>query len=155
MNAIVSIKRATVGDRAFVRDLGRRVSTTSVSSLRPGTTELVEEAYERLVDYVLTRDHAILVALENDAPLGFALVVFDLPEEVTLAEQAFVAYMAVEPRFQRRGIGRALLDAVEALARERGIPHLSLMVTDENVRARDLYARAGFGTERRLMTKAL
>jgi ribosomal protein S18 acetylase RimI-like enzyme len=155
MNATVAIRRATASDRAFVRDLGRRVSLESVSSLRPGDPELVVEAYERLVDYVLTRDHAILVATESDAPLGFALVVFDLPEEVTLADQAFIAYMAVEPSFVRRGIGRALLDAVEALARERRIPHVSLMVTDENRAALALYGAGGFVTERRLMTKVV
>jgi ribosomal protein S18 acetylase RimI-like enzyme len=155
MNATVAIRRATTSDRAFVRDLGRRVSGTSVSSLRPGAPELVDEAYERLVDYVLTRDHAIFVAAENDAPLGFAMVVFDLPEEVTLTAQAFVAYMAVEPAAWRQGIGRALLDAIDALARERKIPHVSLMVTEENPAARALYEGAGFATERRLMTKAL
>jgi ribosomal protein S18 acetylase RimI-like enzyme len=155
MNATVAIRRATTADRAFVRDLGRRVAATSVSTMRAGTPDLVDEAYDRLVDYVLTRDHAIFVATENDEARGFAMVVFDLPEEVTLAEQAFIAYMAVEPAFARRGIGRALLDAVESLARDRGIPHLSLMVTDENDAARALYDRAGFATERRLMTKAL
>ena len=155
MNATAAIRRATTSDRAFVRELGRRVSGTSVSTMRPGVPELVEEAYERLVDYVLTRDHAILIAADGDALLGFAMVVFDLPEEVTLADQAFVAYMAVEPASSRRGVGRALLDAVEAIARERGIPHISLMVTEENVAARALYATAGFATERRLLTKAL
>ena len=155
MNATVAIRRATAGDRAFVRELGRRVSGTSVSSLRPGVPELIEEAYDRLVDYVLTRDHAIVIATENDVPLGFAMAVFDLPEEVTLADQAFVAYMAVEPARRRHGIGRALLGAIETIARERGIPHLSLMVTEENAAARALYDGAGFATERRLMTKAL
>jgi ribosomal protein S18 acetylase RimI-like enzyme len=155
MNATVAIRRATASDRAFVRDLGRRVSSTSISTLRPGDVALVHEAYDRLVDYVLTRDHAIVVAHDGDVPLGFAMTVFDLPEEVTLTDQAFIAYMAVEPSHARRGIGRALLDAVEALARERGIPHLSLMVTDENAAARALYDRAGFATERRLLTKAL
>jgi ribosomal protein S18 acetylase RimI-like enzyme len=155
MNATVAIRRATTADRAFVRDLGRRVSSTSVSTLRPGDPVLVAEAYERLVDYVITRDHAIFIAHEDDVPLGFVMVVFDLPEEVTLTDQAFIAYTAVEPAHARRGIGRALLDAVEALARERNIPHVSLIVTDENVAARALYERAGFATERRLMTKAL
>ena len=155
MNATVAIRRATTEDRAFVRELGRRVSGTSVSSLRPGVPELVEEAYDRLVDYVLTRDHAIVLATENDVQLGFAMAVFDLPEEVTLADQAFVAYMAVEPARRRHGIGRALLGAIETIARERGIPHLSLMVTEENAAARALYDGAGFATERRLMTKAL
>jgi ribosomal protein S18 acetylase RimI-like enzyme len=155
MNATVAIRRATTSDRAYVRELGRRVSGTSVSSMRPGDPELVAEAYERLVDYVLTRDHAILIATDGDAPLGFVLVVFDLPEEVTLEEQAFVAYMAVDEGSRRRGVGGALLDAVEAIARDRGIPHVSLMVTEENEAARALYAGAGFATERRLLTKAL
>jgi ribosomal protein S18 acetylase RimI-like enzyme len=155
MNATVSIRRATVADRTFVRDLGRRIAPTSVSPLRDGPRPLVEEAYDRLVDYVLSRDHVILIADERGVAAGFALVVFDLPEEVTLADQAFIAYMAVEPELWRRGIGRALLEASEALARERGIPHVSLMVTEENAAARELYARAGFVTERRLMTKPL
>jgi ribosomal protein S18 acetylase RimI-like enzyme len=155
MNATVAIRRATAADRAFVRDLGRRVSSTSVSTLRPGDLGLVTEAYDRLVDYVLTRDHAIFVAHDGDVPLGFVMVVFDLPEEVTLTEQAFIAYMAVEPAHWRLGIGRALLEAVEALARERRIPHVSLMVTDENNAALGLYGAAGFATERRLMTKVL
>ena len=155
MNATVAIRRATASDRAFVRELGRRVGSTSVSTVRPSPPQLVDEAYERLVDYVLTRDHAILIASEGDRPLGFAMVVFDLPDEVTLAEQAFVAYMAVEPERWRHGIGRGLLDAVEELARARGISHVSLMVTEENAAALALYGGAGFATERRLMTKAL
>jgi ribosomal protein S18 acetylase RimI-like enzyme len=154
MNVVAAIRRATTGDRAFVRDLGRRVAATSVSSLRPGSPALVEEAYDRLVDYVLTRDHAILIA-ESDIVLGFAMVVFDLPEEITLSEQAFVAYMAVEPAYQRRGVGRALLEGIELVARQRGIPHVSLMVTEENAAALTLYANAGFVTERRLMTKTV
>jgi ribosomal protein S18 acetylase RimI-like enzyme len=155
MNATVAIRRATVDDRAFVRDLGRRVSNTSVSSLRPGMPELVAEAFEGLVTFLLTRDHAIFLAVEHDVPLGFAMMVFDLPEEVTLSRQAFLAYMAVEPVAWNRGIGAALLEACETLARQRGYPHISLMVTEENDAARRLYESAGFTTERRTMTKAL
>ena len=63
--------------------------------------------------------------------------------------------MAVEPAWQRRGIGRLLLANIEDEARKRGLPYLSLMVTEDNVAARELYAASGFSTERRLMTKAL
>lgn len=150
-----AIRAGTARDREFVVDLGRRVSLTSVSSRRPAPAALVEGAYERLVEYVSERDHDMLIAETDGQPAGFALLLYDLPDEVTLSDQGFIAYMAVEPGRRRRGIGRALLARVEAAARGRGLPYLSLMVTEDNAAARELYAGAGFATERRMMTKAL
>jgi ribosomal protein S18 acetylase RimI-like enzyme len=155
MSATIAIRRGTVSDRAFVVDLGRRVSPTSVSSLRTALPPLVEGAYERLVEYVLAREHDVLIAESGGEAAGFALLIYDLPDEITLTEQTFIAYMAVEPASQRQGIGRALLESIEDHARRRGLPYLSLMVTEENAAARELYAAAGFTTERRMMTKAL
>ena len=155
MSDAIAIRRGTVRDRAFVLDLGRRVSPTSVSSLRIALPPLVEGAYERLVEYVLAREHDVLIAEADGAAAGFALLIYDLPDEITLTEQAFIAYMAVEPALQRHGIGRALLESIEEHARRRGLPYLSLMVTEENAAARELYAASGFTTERRMMTKAL
>jgi ribosomal protein S18 acetylase RimI-like enzyme len=155
MNDTLAIRRGTVRDRAFVLDLGRRVSPASVSSLRIALEPLVEGAYERLVEYVLAREHDVLIAEIDGFAAGFALLIYDLPDEITLTEQTFIAYMAVEPAQQRRGIARALMDRVEEQARRRGLPYLSLMVTEENEAARELYASSGFVTERRMMTKAL
>jgi GNAT superfamily N-acetyltransferase len=155
MTPAVAIRGGTAGDRAFVTGLGRRVSASSVSSLRAGPPPLVEIAYERLIEYSLDRESELLIADLDGAPAGFALLIYDLPDEITLGEQGFIAYMAVEPAHQRTGIGRALLERVEGLARRRGLPYLSLMVTEENLPARELYAGAGFVTERRMMTKAL
>jgi GNAT superfamily N-acetyltransferase len=155
MTGAVALRPGTLRDRAFVVDLGRRVSPSSVSSLRTAFAPMVEAAYERLVDYVLAREHDVLIADVDGVPVGFALLIYDLPDEITLAEQAFVAYMAVEPVWQRRNIGRLLLRSIEDAARSRGLPYLSLMVTEDNVAARELYAGSGFFTERRLMTKAL
>jgi ribosomal protein S18 acetylase RimI-like enzyme len=155
MSEAIAIRRGTVRDRDFVVDLGRRVAVTSVSSLRIALPPLVEGAYERLVEYVIAREHDILVADVDGVPAGFALVIYDLPDEITLSEQTFIAYMAVEPQSQRRGIGRILLASIEDQARKRGLPYLSLMVTEENAAARELYAGAGFITERRMMTKPL
>lgn len=153
MNATVAIRRAERGDRGFVLDLGARVATSSVSSLRTVMQPLVESAFRTLTEYVWTRNHDTLIAEEAGNPVGFALVLHDLPDEVSLTDQVFVAYMAVEPAARRRGIGQALLDAVERLAKERGVDYVSLMVTEENVAALGLYAGAGFTTERRMLTK--
>jgi ribosomal protein S18 acetylase RimI-like enzyme len=155
MSAAIAIRRGTVRDRAFVVDLGRRVSPTSVSSMRIALPPLVEGAYMRLVEYVLAREHDVLIAESGGEAAGFALLIYDLPDEITLTEQTFIAYMAVEPAAQRRGIGAALLASIEDHARGRGLTYLSLMVTEENAAARELYEGAGFTTERRMMTKAL
>lgn len=52
--------------------------------------------------------------------------------------------IAVSPRFQRRGIGSALLAAVEAEARERGCCKITLEVLEGNVSAVAAYRKAGF-----------
>lgn len=51
--------------------------------------------------------------------------------------------LAVLPEHRGRGIGRALLRAVEAAARERGCARLTLEVLANNEQARRLYERAG------------
>lgn len=155
MTASIAIRRGDHRDRDFVLDLGRRVAATSISAVRPAALAQVQTAYERLVSYVETREHELLVALENDERCGFLIFVRDLPDEVTNTEQGFVAYMAVEPDAQRRGAGAALIAAAEEIARAEGLPFLSLMVTEDNAAARELYLRSGFVTERRMMTKAL
>ncbi len=52
--------------------------------------------------------------------------------------------MGVLPAWRRRGIGRALLDAVVAEAGARGIASIVLEVAADNEAARRLYAALGF-----------
>jgi len=151
----IAIRRGNVQDRAFVLDLGKRVAATSISALRPVPLVSVEDAFERLTRFVYGRRHELLIAHDGDRPLGFLLLLLDLPDEVTNAEQAFVAYMAVEPAEQRRGVGSTLVQRAEDLARAFGLPALSLMVTEDNAVAQRLYTRAGLVTERRMLTKPL
>jgi ribosomal protein S18 acetylase RimI-like enzyme len=155
VNATVAVRRGDRGDRDFVRDLGRRSATSSVSAVRVARYDDVLESFERLAEFVYGRRHDVLIAEENGERAGFLLLLYDIPDEVTLTDQAFVAYTAVEPSARGRGVGRALIAAVDDFARAQGLRYVSLMVTDDNTTARTLYDKAGFVTERRMMTKTL
>jgi ribosomal protein S18 acetylase RimI-like enzyme len=50
----------------------------------------------------------------------------------------------VDARFRGRGVGRALMGALEALAVARGAQRLQLDTRDDLVEARALYASLGF-----------
>jgi ribosomal protein S18 acetylase RimI-like enzyme len=142
-------------DHAFVQRLGRQCVMSSVSSLRPASETDAREAFDRLYAIVEGQPHVTLIARRNGERAGFLLLLDELPDEVTLLPQGFIAYMAVEPSLRGNGIGAALLAAAEDEARRRGLPYMSLMVTEQNEAARRLYEREGYRTERRLLCKAL
>ena len=60
------------------------------------------------------------------------------------AATAHVAQVAVDPSAERRGVGRLLMGAACATAREAGCARMTLLVDDRNTRARRLYEQAGF-----------
>jgi ribosomal protein S18 acetylase RimI-like enzyme len=155
MNAAVAVRTGDDRDRAFIIDLGGRTVMDSVSSLRDAMEPMARVSFERLVEYVYSQPHVILIAQDGSQRLGFLLLLDALPDEVALTPQAFVAYMAVEPAARRHGVASALLAEAERIARERNLPCLAMMVTEENAPARALYDRAGFRTERRLLCKPL
>jgi GNAT superfamily N-acetyltransferase len=85
-----------------------------------------------------SHDACVLVAVEQDTGLGReaeearggALVGFctayqDL-HSVRFGYRAWIEDLAVDPERRSRGIGKALLDAAKAWARERGATHLEL-----------------------------
>jgi ribosomal protein S18 acetylase RimI-like enzyme len=155
MNTATAIRVGDDRDRPFILDLGARTVMDSVSSLRDAIPAMAKVSFERLVEFVYTQPHVILIAEDGGTPQGFLLLLDGLPDEVTLAPQAFIAYMAVEPQARGKGIGAALLAETERIARERKLPAIAMMVTEENGSAVRLYERAGFSTERRLMCKPL
>lgn len=58
--------------------------------------------------------------------------------------EAELVRLYLHPRFQRRGLGRQLLSAAEAAAREAGAARLWLDCWDGNQRARAFYAACGY-----------
>jgi GNAT superfamily N-acetyltransferase len=70
----------------------------------------------------------------------------------TSADQAEVKRMRVHPDFQRRGFGQAILDALEAKARDLGYKMIHLDTSTIQTAAQRFYAKNGYvetGREKR------
>jgi ribosomal-protein-alanine N-acetyltransferase len=78
-----------------------------------------------------------LLAEEDDALVGLALV-------SAAADEAEILTIAVDPAAQRRGVGRALMQAAAREARQRGAQALFLDVAADNIPARALYEGLGY-----------
>lgn len=80
---------------------------------------------------------AAFVAMESESIVGYLGI---HPHD----DYGHLLGMLVDERFRGRGIGKALLDAAIAWARERELPDVSLLVFPHNERALALYRNAGF-----------
>jgi ribosomal protein S18 acetylase RimI-like enzyme len=67
----------------------------------------------------------------------------------TSATAAEVGRMRVHPEYQRRGLGQAILQTLEANARELGFRRLTLETPAEQLAAQRLYVKHGFQEIRR------
>jgi len=104
---------------------------------------LSPDVLERLVSGL--RSHPttlIFLAYVGDDAVGIATCFLGFS---TFAARPLVNVhdLSVLPEFRGQGIGRALLGAVEAAARERGCVKITLEVQENNRRARRLYESAG------------
>ncbi len=108
----------------------------------PGPEQLTARVRELLAG----GDTAVLVA--GSGPDGLALLRFR-PSLWSSALECYLAELYVVPPLRGQGIGRALLDAAMALARERGADHMDLGTSEDDVAARALYASAGFTNRER------
>ena len=152
----IEVRRASPDDDRFISALGSSTASFSISALRHVSADTAALSFRRLLMFCRERPGTIdFIADVDGEPAGFLIMLTDVPDDVTLEEQAFVAYMAVAQPMRARGVGTSLLRAAEAEARRLRLPHLCLMVSADNAPARALYDRAGFGAERVLLAKAL
>lgn len=91
----------------------------------------------------------LALVVERDGPEGIELVGVGRYEPTGSPGRAEVAFV-IEDRWQGRGLGSALFDALLAAAEPRGIHEFSADVLMSNTRMLDLIARRGRILERRV-----
>jgi len=110
-----------------------------------GGQPLASDVRERLIP--MLREHPtslVLLAFVDDEPVGIAVCFFGL-SSFRARPLLNIHDLAVLPQHHGKGVGQALLKAVEDRARRKGCCKLTLEVLDDNARARNLYRRFGFG----------
>jgi ribosomal-protein-alanine acetyltransferase len=92
---------------------------------------------DRIRRQMLHAESAVIVARDRRRLVGFASMQF-------LDEHAHLSLLAVRPGYRQIGIGRALVDWLEACARTAGIFEVRLEIRAANDVARRFYERLGY-----------
>ena len=79
----------------------------------------------------------VLVGRADGAVVATAMVGHD-------GHRGWVYYVAVDPVLQKKGFGRAIMNAAEAWLRATGLPKLQLLVRRENSKAGAFYQSIGY-----------
>lgn len=104
----------------------------------------VDDVRARLRSIVATPNSTLLVADGNDHLVGYVEAEGGIYRRTR--HSAYVV-IGVRREWHGRGVGRALLDALEEWARTNRVRRLELTVRVDNDQARRLYERAGFVAE--------
>jgi len=127
MTAAYRIRRATLTDLPALLALERSAFTTDHLSPRQYRQHLVSPTA------------VVLVAADESGLLGTALVFFRRASDLARLYSIAVAHGA-----RGRGVGEALLAAVEQAALRRGARRIRLEVRQDNASAMRLYERRGY-----------
>ena len=132
-----SVRVVTAEDWASWRDLRLRALADSPSAF--GSTLEREQAFTRddWVSRLTSPDGVALLAWLDHVPVGMGAGFQDLPGLL------HVVAMWTDPAYRGRGVGSAVLTALEEWATTRGL-RLHLDVNVANPGARALYERAGY-----------
>ena len=127
------------GEPADAEAIGRLLHdfNTEYEDVTPGADKIAARVRELLAG----DDTVVLVA--GDGPDGLAVLRFR-PSIWTEKLECYLAELYVVPDRRGHGLGRALMDAVIAVAREKGAGHIELNTSDDDVAARALYEKLGF-----------
>jgi ribosomal protein S18 acetylase RimI-like enzyme len=137
---VIEIRPAKPGDDRALGTLDRATWTTLTSPAPPPP----EPDWSFLNEKVEIRD--VLVAELDGEVAGYVRIGRVFP--IAASDHVLmITGIAVDPACQRRGVGRALLDAAVGEARARGARRLTLRVLAHNDAAVRLYEQGGFVVE--------
>ncbi|MDQ3693214.1 MAG: GNAT family N-acetyltransferase [Chloroflexota bacterium] len=150
----ISIRTAREEDRAALLGLAPRLAIGIAPWRGVAGMEVAARGWIAAALDGIGPDQAVFVAEDADGVIhGFAGVARQVA--FTGEPQAYLGELAVAEASEGAGVGRMLVEAVEAWARARGLGLIVLDTGAGNHRARQFYARNGFVDEGVKLTKVL
>jgi ribosomal protein S18 acetylase RimI-like enzyme len=135
----VEVRPAATGDEDALKRIDR-ATWSWLSSPAPRPPDGLPFFHERV------QLNDVLVGVVDGAVAGYVKLTHPTPLPAS-RHVIRINGLAVAPEFQRRGVGRALLEAAAAESRRRGARKLTLGVFGPNDGARRLYESCGFVVE--------
>jgi ribosomal protein S18 acetylase RimI-like enzyme len=134
--ADVAVRRGELTDAEAIARLLHDFNT-EYGDFTPGPRALTDRIRQLLDAGEIT------VLLGGEPPEGLALVRFR-PSLWKESLDCYLEELYVVPERRGRGLGRALMEAAIALARDRGAADIHLGTSEDDVAARALYESLGF-----------
>jgi len=143
----VHVRAAAAADRDFITGVVPRLRAFGPPPLRPADAldRAERETLERALDHP-SPDATLLVAELDGEPAGVAYA-HTATDYFTGERHGHLSIIAVAQAGEGKGVGRALLAAVEAWSAARGHRFVTLNVFAENHHARAVYERGGYAQD--------
>lgn len=133
ISAQITIRTAGTEDAAAIAELLDQLDY-------PGTTGFLKEKISQLTG---REDARLLVAENNGRAVGVISIHF-IPQLALKGDFARISYFVVEAGHRGRGIGTAIENNLEQLARERGCDRIEVHCHSRRTDAHRFYLEAGY-----------
>jgi GNAT superfamily N-acetyltransferase len=152
----IHIRLAHADDDDFILGLASRFAEFELPPWRKRNETLagIRRDIEHHLRALPAGSHLFVAEDEYAERLGF-LHLQTRKDFFTGAQNCHVSDIVVAKAHEGRGVAHAMLDFAESWAREHRCRHLTLGVFAGNERARDVYAKHGFGVEILSMAKVV
>ena len=147
-NSNLQIRPASIGDKEFIISLIPRLVEFGPPSWRD-TARMTTADIQILNDKLANQPSgtAIFIA-EGDKGIRLGFIHLQTgTDHYNREEHGHISDIIVAPEGEGRGIGRLLMEKGEEWARFQGYRWLTLSVFAQNLRAREIYKRLGYGED--------
>ena len=134
------IRRANADDAEAIANLYRELNTLSEPAVVP----------ERIAELAASENTHLLVCDDGEEILATALVC--LCQDVMFGNQPFalIENVVVSAKYKREGIGKSMMDYIEAFCLQKNCSKIMLQTSSKNRDARDFYTAMGYDPDAKI-----
>ena len=158
----VTIRRAIDDDRAALETLIAALQEDGRAydpALATGERVTAMGSVDAMFAYVAEDEGLCLIAEADGRAVGYAgcclMVDDDMWTDPAWSRSVHLQELYVDPGMQRKGVGRRLIEAVEAHARKLGVPRVLVTANADNPQSCGAYRATGFRDHKILFEKRL